>query len=186
MAIKENIDYIKEELNSQEQLLENAIRGERFIKRHKNVIIGVCALALVALVGYGANEYIKDSKRASANAAYEKLLANPSDEASKNALKKSAPSLFALFAIKQNAENNNSNLIDEALALQIDPLLKEILQNTKSASGTGLMSDYNALKAGYAALKTGNVGQAKIEFAKVSQNQNMQSIVKSIEHYQGK
>ena len=37
MAIKDDIDSIKEELNTQEQFLENIIKSERFLKKYKKV-----------------------------------------------------------------------------------------------------------------------------------------------------
>ena len=51
MAIKDDIDSIKEELNTQEQFLENIIKSERFFKKYKKIIIGALALGVIGAAG---------------------------------------------------------------------------------------------------------------------------------------
>ena len=36
MSIKENVDYVKSELSSEEKFLENFVKGERFLKNIKH------------------------------------------------------------------------------------------------------------------------------------------------------
>ena len=55
MAIKDDIDSIKEELNTQEQFLENIIKSERFFKKYKKIIIGAVVLGIVGAAGYYIN-----------------------------------------------------------------------------------------------------------------------------------
>ncbi|WP_144428493.1 hypothetical protein [Campylobacter fetus] len=43
LAIKDDLNYIKTEISSQEQFLENAIRSERFIKKIKNNYSDSCS-----------------------------------------------------------------------------------------------------------------------------------------------
>ena len=59
MAIKDDIDSIKEELNTQEQFLENIIKSERFFKKYKKIIIGAVVLGIVGSAGYYINGALK-------------------------------------------------------------------------------------------------------------------------------
>ena len=59
MAIKDDIDSIKEELNTQEQFLENIIKSERFFKKYKKIIIGAVVLGIVGAAGYYINGALK-------------------------------------------------------------------------------------------------------------------------------
>ena len=59
MAIKDDIDSIKEELNTQEQFLENIIKSERFFKKYKKIIIAVAVLGVVSTAGYYINGVLK-------------------------------------------------------------------------------------------------------------------------------
>ena len=43
MSIKENVDYVKEELNSQEKFLESFVKGERFYKKYRTLIFASIA-----------------------------------------------------------------------------------------------------------------------------------------------
>lgn len=50
MSLKNDIEMVREELNSEEKFFEKAVVTERFIKKYKNVIIGSIA-AIVVVVG---------------------------------------------------------------------------------------------------------------------------------------
>lgn len=180
LAIKENLDYIKDKLNTEEQFLENAIRGERFIKKYKFYIIGFLALAIVLVSANYTVSYLSEQKAQKANLAYNELLQNPNNESAKSELKNLNPSLFGLFVLQTNA---SKELIDEALALDVDPLLKDILQDQPNSQ---ILSNYKSLGAGYKALKENNLNLAKIEFLKIKNSPNLISIANSLEHYQGK
>ena len=62
MAIKDDIDSIKEELNTQEQFLENIIKSERFLKKYKKIIIAVAVLGVVSTAGYYINGVLKEKE----------------------------------------------------------------------------------------------------------------------------
>ena len=49
LAIKDDIDSIKRDLSAEEQFLENAIKGERFIKKYKKLFALAVAVAIFAL-----------------------------------------------------------------------------------------------------------------------------------------
>ncbi|CUU68769.1 Uncharacterised protein [Campylobacter hyointestinalis] len=186
MPIKDDIGYIKNELSSEEHFLENAIRSERFLRKNKKIIVVIVAILVILLIGYAINSYVKESNLSSANEAYNKLLISPNDVAAMNTLKNKAPSLFALYAIKNAADTNSTNLLDEALSLDIDPLLKNIIESSKNQSTDGILSSYDALLKGFDLLKQNKINQAKIEFAKIPNNSPLTPIYKNLEHYQGK
>lgn len=185
MAVKENIDYIKNEISSQEQFLENAIKGERFFRRNKKIFIAIIVIIIIAIIGYGISNYIEESTKSETNKAYISLINDPNDSSAKEILIAKNPSLYALFVIK-TADSNSTALIDEAIALDIDPLLKEVLQNLKGHKSSKILSNYNALIDGYELLKDDKIDAAKSEFAKIPLNSPLQPIAKNLEHYQGK
>ena len=51
MSIKENVDYIKEELSSQEKFLENFVKGERFYKKYKTLMFAFIDIDIVGGIG---------------------------------------------------------------------------------------------------------------------------------------
>ena len=185
LAVKENIDYIKNEISSQEQLLESAIKSERFFKRNKKSFIAAGIIIIVALAGDSISNALQEASKAEVNKAYNTLINHPDDSNAKQILISKNPSLYALFVIK-TADLNSTTLIDEAINLEIDPLLKEILVNLKGQESAKILSNYNALVDGYELLKDGKIDAAKAEFAKIPLNSPLQQIAKNLEHYQGK
>lgn len=183
MAGNENLEYIKEGLNTQEQILGQAIAGERFIKKHKVSIFAIIIIAVCAVVFFGAKNFMEQKNTEQNNALYTKLLADPENSALINELENKNINLFALFAIKEFSENNNTELINRALSKVTDSDLKEILLATKGENSK-LLENYDLLLAGFKALKNGDTAQAKIEFSKIPENSKLKSLSKSLEHYQ--
>ena len=74
MAVKDNINYIKSEISSQEQFLESAIKGERFFRKNKKFFIIISIVLIIAIIGYGISNAMEQSAKAELNIAYNSLL----------------------------------------------------------------------------------------------------------------
>ncbi|CAD7289374.1 hypothetical protein LMG7974_01493 [Campylobacter majalis] len=184
MAIKDDIKSIKDELNAQEQFLENIIKGERFFKKNKKLIITFFTLIIVGLIGYFANNLIQTDKINKANEAYSKLILDPNNKEALNTLKQKAPSLYAIYKYKISSDNNDTEAIKSLIDEPIDSILKEFFKlslNEKSELG----DDYNTLINGYNLLLQDKINEANVEFSKIPANSALQSIVKNLQHYQG-
>ena len=175
MAIKDDIDSIKEELNTQEQFLENIIKSERFFKKYKKIIIAVAVLGVVGTAGYYINGVLKEKEFKAANAAYAKLILNPKDEQAKS----------ELYEFKRALDNNDTNALKSLANEQIDPLLKDIVKSQLNEPSGQILSSYKAIVRGYELMKENKIDEAKNEFKKIPLNSQLQSIVKNLEHYQG-
>ena len=51
MALKEDINDIKQSLSAEEEFLENVIKSEFFIKKHKKLIISIIVILVVICGG---------------------------------------------------------------------------------------------------------------------------------------
>ncbi|MCR4941546.1 MAG: hypothetical protein K5978_01965 [Campylobacter sp.] len=185
MAIKENIDYIKDELNTQEQFLENMIKGERFIKKYKFIIIAFLLIAIVGGIIYYVNDSINESKIAKSNEIYNHLITNPNDTKSIDELQKLSPSLFALYKFRQFQDANDTKSVENLTNLNIDPILKQIFSAYTQKGNSEILADYNALLKGYEFLKQNKFAEAKAQFAKIPQDSQLINIVKNLQHFQG-
>ena len=47
MSIKENVDYVKTGLSSEEKFLESFVKGERFFKKYKTLIFAFVIIIIV-------------------------------------------------------------------------------------------------------------------------------------------
>lgn len=186
MAIKDDINSIKEELNTQEQFLENMIKSERFFKKYSKFIITAVILGAIGAIGYYVNDALKEKDFKAANAAYAKLILNPKDEQAKAELKQKDASLYALYEFKVAVDNNDTNALKSLANEQIDPLLKDIVKSQLNEPSGQILSSYRAAINGYELLKEDKIDEAKNEFKKIPLNSQLQDLVKNLEHYQGK
>ncbi|EAL2830833.1 hypothetical protein A0Z62_07105 [Campylobacter lari] len=179
MALKENLKAVKEELGSQEQMMENFIKSERFIRKYKYYFIALIAL----LVLYFSGSYIYNIKQEKniqeSNIIFNNLLKNPSDQKLIEELKQKNANLYTIYIMGQNNQDLN-----QTLSLNIDPLLKQIVlaQNNQKSD---FLKDYNTLLIGFEFLKQNDFKNADVEFNKIPINSPLWQIITSLKHYQG-
>ena len=63
MSLKQNVDYIKEEINNDEKMLESLIRFEGWFKRYKIPLVIVTAFLVILGVGYSVNRYYQEQQK---------------------------------------------------------------------------------------------------------------------------
>jgi len=143
MALKEDINYIKNELSVEEKFFESFFKLENFYKKHKVKVISLIGLVIISVSGYSINDYFEQKKILRINHAYNEILANKNVSKNLDILKKDSPSLYkvALYKVDkatdinlaylkeltalQNAiKNDNIKMID-SLILNNDLLLKD-------------------------------------------------------------
>lgn len=94
MSLKENITMVKEELSTEEQFFEQAVRTERFVKKYKKPLIGLLAAIVVIVIAWAAYDAYEASGRDAANQAYMTLQENPDDAQAQQVLQAKAPLLY--------------------------------------------------------------------------------------------
>ena len=119
MSIKENVDYIKEELSSQEKFLESFVKGERFYKKYKTLIFAFIAIAILGGIGLVIKNNIDESNKLKANIAFNKVLQNSTDTQALEELKNTNEKLYEVALFLQAKKEN------KAVDINI-PLLKEL------------------------------------------------------------
>lgn len=119
MSLKENVDFVKQELNSEEKFLEGFVKVERFYKKYKTLILGLIAIVIIAAIGLTVKNAMDEKNKIEANLAFEKVLNNPEDKEALIALQNSNKKLYdiAQFVIAK----------EKGTTVQIDvPFLKEL------------------------------------------------------------
>lgn len=185
MAIKEDLTEIKKEIDAQEQFLESMIKGERFFRKYKTLLIVLCVAAIVAFIGFYASKVLNDNRVEEANLAYSKLILNPNDTSALNVLKEKEPSLYALFSLGQMLDKNDTKGISELANLKVNPIVKDIILSQTGDANTQILSEYNALLKGFELLKQNKIKEANDEFNKIALDSQLQTLVKNLKHYQG-
>lgn len=187
MDSKDAVRYVKDELSSDEKLLESAFRLERFYKRNK---IKIWAILIVLTVGFGGkvvSDAYKEHKIVKANDALVILLKNPNDKMALSELKANNPKLYALYnysyAIK-TGDLNRLNSIDaskDALLKDLISYHKAVLQNR--AGDSKYYNDLSQVEKAYLALKEGKKADAKALLALIPENSPVAGVAQLLKHY---
>jgi predicted negative regulator of RcsB-dependent stress response len=107
LSLKENVEMVREELNSEEKFFENAVKTERFVKKYKTLLISGLS---VIILGIGANIAYDAKVRSdidSANAALTVLSTDSSNEKAQNELKTLNPDLFDAWKLSEALKNSD-------------------------------------------------------------------------------
>ncbi|BCD61936.1 hypothetical protein NitYY0826_C0803 [Nitratiruptor sp. YY08-26] len=107
MSTKDNIEYIKKELDSEEKFLESVIKAEKFYKKHKKKITALVVLVVIGFLGYVGYDMMKTHNLEVSNAAYNSLLQNPQDKEALQTLKNKNPKLYALYIYQKAIEKSD-------------------------------------------------------------------------------
>lgn len=99
MSLKENIDMVKEELNSEEKFFESAVKVERFVKKYRNAMIGAVSAIVVLVIANTLYEADKASTAEAANKAYATLLKNSDDKVAQAELQKLNSDLYDIWML---------------------------------------------------------------------------------------
>jgi len=196
LAIKENIEYVKEELTAQEQFLEGMIRSERFVKKYKKPLIGLASVIIVAILGYGVYDYIKTANLEASNIAYNKLLKNPKDTEALKVLQSKNEALYNTFIFHQAVINSDVKELEKFKSVAKDEVLKDLatyqaasikehrvaLQNYQ-ANSEALLKEFATFIEGYKLLKEGKIDEGKMKLSSIPLNSPLFNIAKSLNHY---
>lgn len=181
MSLKENLQAVKNSLSTEEQMIENFIKGERFIRKYRFIIIALVGLLFVYLVYYYTSDAFSQSTMQKNNDIYVSLLENPDDTEKLELLKNKNPNLYVLFLLTRF---DNSPELEKASELKLNPLVKEILKANYS-NDSKFLKEYNTILQAYDLLKQGKIQEADVILAQIPQNSELRELVNNFKHYKG-
>ncbi|MFA5214654.1 hypothetical protein [Sulfuricurvum sp.] len=195
MSLKENIEALKEELNSEEKFFESAVRTERFVKRYQKPLIGSVVTLLLASGGAIAYSAYTNAKIESSNVAFNTLLSNPKDTVALKTLKNDNPELYDVWSLSQGIARNDVTLLDslknskafgvsdiasyESAAINEDKAGLESYTKTQGA----LYKDLALVELAVMAIHQGNISQAHEQIALIPEDSPMYQVGRSLSHY---
>ena len=195
MSLKENMEALKEELSSEEKFFESAIRTERFVKRYQKPLIALVVASLLAVGGSIAYQAYSDAKIESSNAAFNLLLANPSDKQAQETLKQDNPQLYDVWKLSRSiAQSDVSGLESlknseafgvsdiasyEAAVIKGD--IASLDQYTKKQGA--LYKDLAALELAISLIEKGEISAARQKVALISEESPLYQVAIALSHY---
>lgn len=146
MSMKQNVEQIKGELNSEEKFIESFVKVERFYKRYKMVLIGALFTIVIIVAGYSINSYITSSNKLAANEAYAILMEDLNDSEALKTLQDKNPKLAQIIEAKKAKQDGKSANIDIAYLKQLEQYSNAIKEENVDKLSQVLMQNDFVLK----------------------------------------
>lgn len=144
--MKQNVEQIKGELNSEEKFIESFVKVERFYKRYKMVLIGALFTIVIIVAGYSINSYITSSNKLAANEAYAILMEDLNDSEALKTLQDKNPKLAQIIEAKKAKQDGKSANIDIAYLKQLEQYSNAIKEENVDKLSQVLMQNDFVLK----------------------------------------
>lgn len=189
MGLKDNLKDIKNELNTEEQLIENFIKGERFIRKYKFYISAVVIILVVWFAGNFIISKINNYKTKEANEIYTNLIQDPSNKNLLEQLKNKNTNLYAIFLLKENINDFNNTALQNELKqiysnTQTNTLLKNIIALSLGDKSI-FLKNYDKLLEAYKLLEQNKIEETNVLLSQIKENSSLNQIAKNLKHYQG-
>ncbi len=197
MSIKNDLNYIKNELSSDEKLLENAFKLEILYKRYKYIIWTLVAVAIIAIAAYSINLYYVEYNANKYSAIYNSLLENPNDSELQDSLKNGNDKLYKMFVLQQALKNGNladlqtlsaesskdgkSDLVQYLALYYLGSFERNLVDLEKIDKYT--LGDLAKLQQAYVLINDGKLDDAKNIISKIPQDSALFELSKFLSHY---
>jgi len=112
LSLKNDLDMVKDELNSEEKFFEKAVITERFVKKYKYVMIVSLLVIVIFIAGNIAYEFNKQSTIDAANATLLELEKDPKDESMLSKLDSLSPALHDVWLYSQALVNKDFSALE--------------------------------------------------------------------------
>ena len=189
MSIKENVDYVKTELSSEEKFLENFVKSERFFKKYKTLIFGVIAALIIGVIAFFIKNALDESNKFEANIAFNKVLVNNNDAQALATLKEKNQQLYDVAKFLQlknetKPEEINLPLLKELSKYQIALNEKSISQlDNLSMQNDFLLKEFAIFNKALFLTNEGKFSEAKTTLALIPQTSKAYELAKLLNHY---
>ncbi len=189
MSIKENVDYVKTELSSEEKFLENFVRSERFFKKYKTLILSFIIIVIVGFIGVFIKTKIDESNKFEANLAFNKVLENNNDAKALADLKAKNKDLYEIalyLQAKKEAKiiETNVPLLKELSKYETALANKSITElDNVSMQSDFLLKDFAVFNKALFLANEGKFTEAKTTLALIPQTSKAFELAKLLNHY---
>ena len=188
MSIKENVDFVKDELNSEEKFIESFVKVERFYKKYKTLIFALLGIVIVAVIAITVKANMDEKNKLEANLAFDKILANPQDEVALATLKDKNKNLYGiamyLSSNAQKAEEVNTPFLKELAKYEVALKNKSLDElNNLSMQNDFLLKEFAIFNKALFLTNEKKYVEAKAALALIPQTSKAYELANLLNHY---
>jgi len=195
LSLKQDIEMVKEELNSEEKFFEKAVITEKFVKKYKNVMIATVVAVVVLVAANIMYDVNKQNTIDEANNTLVELQANPKNEAALARLKTLSPNLHDVWVYSQAIADEDmktlAKLKSSKAALVSDLSMYELATDTKDEKAlndyamkqSSVYKDLAIIQTAVILINKGESEKARAKLAMVPLDSSLAQLAKALMHY---
>ncbi|XOB62576.1 hypothetical protein ACMC56_01935 [Campylobacterota bacterium DY0563] len=189
MSLKDNVNYVKEEISSEEKFLESFVKVERFYKKNKIVIISVVVIIIALVIGLFVTKSIKESNKLDANIALNKVLDNPKDSEALNILKDKNKNLYEIAQYLNSKKEGKVVDVDVKFLKDLTTYQKALEEksveklNSVSMQNDFLLKEFAIFNRALMLAENGKYQEAKNTLKMIQSDSKVNDLVNILKHY---
>lgn len=185
LDFKKGLGYIKEEIDSNEKMLEGVFRLESVLRKYKMPLIAIIVAIIVFTIGYTANSYYRENKQQELSNLYTLALQDNKEAIVK--LEESKSSLYDLYLFQKAIKTQDLETLKQLKNSKVDILAKfasyqsaSIEKNKKELKSSSI--DFAKLQIALLDIQEKNINEARIMLDQVPNDSFVKEIAKELEH----
>jgi predicted negative regulator of RcsB-dependent stress response len=185
VSLKDNINYVKQEISTQESFMESFFKIEKFYKKYKSALIVAVSISIIGTIGYYVSNYISLQNKIEANKIFTQLLENPNNEEQLAILKEKNKKLYNIALFMQDSSATNEVEFLKELSLYSQAIKEQNSQkiNTVTQSQDFLLKDFALFNNALILVQKQQYKEAKEIIKQIPENSNLRVLVEMLEHY---
>ena len=195
MSLKQDIEMVKEELNSEEKFFEKAVMTENFVKKYKNYLIAAVVAVVVivgANIGYSIN---KQNTLDAANKTLTKLNQDPTNKELIAKLENLSPALHDVWQYSQalvNKDLTTLKSLESSNALLVSDLASYAqASDSKNVSAldnyalkqNSIYKDLAQVQAAVILMNSSKIDEAHEKLSMIGVNSPLAQVANALMHY---
>ena len=189
MSLKENVEFVKKELDSEEKFLESFVKVERFYKKNKKILLIVVVALVVGVSGYSIKSYINAQNKAQSNIAFTQFLNDNNNEAALATLKDTNTRLYNVALYIKSKNNHTTDTVNDKYLGTLIAYKKAIEEknidqlNTLSMQKDFLLKEFALFNKALILTQEGEYSQAKQTLQLIQKDSQVSDLVALLNHY---
>ncbi|RBQ30800.1 hypothetical protein CRU92_10685 [Arcobacter sp. FW59] len=188
MSIKDDVNYIKNELSNEEKFLESFVKTERFFEKYKNIIFVLVLVLIIGTIGYFIKNGVDKSNLYDANVALNKYL-ETNDKQALEILKDKNKNLYEIaLYLDAKKEQKNSDISLKYLKDILDYQVAVINSNSNeldvlAKKSDFLLKDYAIFNRALILVNDQKYVEAKELLEQISKDSRASELANLLKHY---
>jgi len=195
LSLKNNLDMVKEELNSEEKFFEKAVITEKFVKKYKNLMIASVIGVVILISGNIAYDINKQNTKDAANEALLELMKDSTSATALTRLESLSPTLRDVWVYSQAVVSKDTAAL-ESLKSSNDVIISDLASyelaveskdratlDSYALKQNSIYKDLAHIQSAVLLIESGNTTEAQEKLSLISIDSSLAQVAASLMHY---